>query len=55
LFNERGKIGGVDETLKMFPDLEAFVDAALEEIPRPKDEKKRKEKISTLVKRKGTL
>jgi len=29
------KIGEIDELLKMFPDLEAFVDAALEEIPIP--------------------
>jgi len=27
----------------MFPDLGAFVDAALEEVPRPEDEKKRKD------------
>jgi len=37
-----GKIGGIDELLKMFPDLEAFVDATLEEILRPEDKQKRK-------------
>jgi len=41
--DKMGKIGGIDELLKMFPDLEVFVDAALGEIPRPKDKQKRKD------------
>jgi len=47
-----GKIGGIDELLKMFLDLGEFADAALEEVPGPEDKQK---KISTLVKRKCTL
>jgi len=51
--DKMGKIGGIDELLKLFPDLGAFVDTALEEIP---DQRiNRKEKISTLVKRKCML
>jgi len=38
-----GKISRIDELLKMFLDLEAFFDAALEEILRPKDKQKRKD------------
>jgi len=33
--DKMGKISEIDESLKMFPDLGAFVDAALEEVPRP--------------------
>jgi len=33
--DKMGKIGRIDELLKMFPDLGAFVDAALEEVPGP--------------------
>jgi len=40
--DKMGKIGGIDELLKMFPDLGAFVDAALEEIPGIEDKQKRK-------------
>jgi len=38
-----GKIGRIDELLKMFLDLEAFFDATLKEILRPKDKQKRKD------------
>jgi len=48
-----GKIGEIDELLKIFPDLEVFFGATLEEVPGPED--KHKKKISTLVKRKSTL
>jgi len=37
-----GKIGGIDELLKMFQDLGTFADAALEEIPGPEDKQKKK-------------
>jgi len=49
--NKIGKIGGIDELLKMFLDLEAFLDAALEEILGPKDKQKRKDFYSGKKKR----
>ena len=45
------KIGEIDELLKMFPDMEAFVDATEQEIPRPKDKQKRKDFYSGKKKR----
>jgi len=37
-----GKICKVDESMEIFPDMSAFTDAALEEVPRPKDKQKKK-------------
>jgi len=40
--DKMGKICRTDELLKMFLDLRAFVNAALEEIPGPEDKQKKK-------------
>jgi len=46
-----GKIGRIDELLKLFLDLGTFADAAIEEIPMPKDKQKRKDFYSGKKKR----
>jgi len=40
--DKMGKIRGIDELLKLFPGLEVFVDAALNEIPGQEDKQKKK-------------
>jgi len=45
------KIGKVEELLEFFPEMEAFVDATEQEIPKPKDKQKNKDYYSGKKKR----
>ena len=45
------RIRNIDELLEILPEMEAFVDATEQEIPRPKDKEKRKEYYSGKRKR----
>lgn len=45
------RIGDIDELLKYFPELKVFVDATEQEIPRPKNKRKRKNYYSGKKKR----
>lgn len=45
------KIGNMDELLKYFPEMKAFIDATEQEIPRPKNKRRRKSYYSGKKKR----
>ena len=49
--NATKRIGDAEELLKYFPEMKAFLDAAEQEIPRPKNRRRRKSCCSGKKKR----
>lgn len=54
LYRRTRRLRTIGEVEEYFPGFKAFVDSTEQEIPRPKNKKKRKERTTTQVKRRNT-